>query len=158
MNSIKNNEAGQEAPWHEAYPAPKSEAAGISQSELLAMLEEGKEPGKDFVLVDLRRNDHAGGTIEGSINLPAQSLYPSIPTLYVLFKAAGIPKVIWYCGSSKGRGNRAASWFADYVAEHDNSDSPIQSVALVQGIKGWVRAGASFTSRVTEFKAELWKK
>ncbi|KAG9565346.1 hypothetical protein KCU77_g4648, partial [Aureobasidium melanogenum] len=98
MNNAKNNEAEQEAPWHEAYPAPKSEAAGISQSELLTMLEDGEESGKDFVLVDLRRNDHAGGTIAGSINLPAQSLHPSIPTLYRLFKAAGIPKVIWYCG------------------------------------------------------------
>lgn len=58
---MENNEAGQEVPWHEAYPAPQSEAAGISQSELLAMLEDGKEAGKDFVLVDLRRNDHAVG-------------------------------------------------------------------------------------------------
>ncbi|CAD0100643.1 unnamed protein product, partial [Aureobasidium mustum] len=145
MASMNNNEAQQEAPWYEAYPAPKSEAAGISQSELLAMLEDGKEAGKDFVLVDLRRNDHA-------------SLHPSIPTLYKLFKAAGIPKVIWYCSSSKGRGSRAASWFADYVAEHDKSDCPIKSVALVQGIKGWVAAGPDFTSRVSEFEAGLWKK
>lgn len=39
-----------------------------------------------------------GGTIAGSINLPAQSLHSSIPTLFRLFKAAGVPKVIWYCG------------------------------------------------------------
>lgn len=38
-----------------------------------------------------------GGTIRGSINLPAQSLYPAIPTLYNLFKSAGVQKVIWYC-------------------------------------------------------------
>lgn len=56
---MNNNEAQHEASWYEAYPAPKSEAVGISQSELLAMLEDGKEAGKDFVLVDLRRNDHA---------------------------------------------------------------------------------------------------
>ena len=57
MSHSTNNQV--EAPWHAAYPAPKSEAVGISQSDLLVMLEEGKEPGKDFVLVDLRRNDHA---------------------------------------------------------------------------------------------------
>lgn len=39
-----------------------------------------------------------GGTIRGSINLPAQSLFPTIPTLYAWFKAAGVKKVIWYCG------------------------------------------------------------
>jgi arsenical-resistance protein 2 len=38
-----------------------------------------------------------GGTIRGSINLPAQSLYPTIPALYSVLKAAGVRKVIWYC-------------------------------------------------------------
>jgi arsenical-resistance protein 2 len=70
---------------------------------------------KDFILIDLRRTDHEvlsttldrthaiisntiqGGTIRGSINLPAQGLYPTIPTLYALFKAAGLRKLIWYC-------------------------------------------------------------
>lgn len=41
-----------------------------------------------------------GGTIHGSVNLPAQTLYPTIPTLYALFSAAKIEKVIWYCGKS----------------------------------------------------------
>jgi hypothetical protein len=58
MSGTNNSQVVQETPWHAAYPAPKSEAVGISQSELLAMMENGKEPGKDFILVDLRRNDH----------------------------------------------------------------------------------------------------
>jgi hypothetical protein len=115
MSSTNVNLVAHEAPWHAAYPVPRSEAVEISQSELLAMMQDGQEPGKDFILVDLRKNDHAvrdktikltnlsdissqGGTIAGSLNLPAQSLYPSIPTLYTLFKAAGVSKVIWYCG------------------------------------------------------------
>jgi hypothetical protein len=59
MSNTKESQVAHEAPWHAAYPAPKSEAIGISQSDLLAMLEDGKQPGKDFVLVDLRRNDYA---------------------------------------------------------------------------------------------------
>lgn len=39
-----------------------------------------------------------GGLIRGSINLPAQSLYYTIPALYNLFSAAKKTKVIWYCG------------------------------------------------------------
>lgn len=38
-----------------------------------------------------------GGSIRGSINLPAQSVYPTIPTLYSLFKAARLHNIIWYC-------------------------------------------------------------
>jgi arsenical-resistance protein 2 len=34
----------------------------------------------------------------GAINLPAQSLYPSLDTIYTLCKAAGVKKVIWWCG------------------------------------------------------------
>lgn len=39
-----------------------------------------------------------GGTIRGSLNLPAQSLYPTIPTLYSLLSNSGVKHVVWYCG------------------------------------------------------------
>jgi len=40
-----------------------------------------------------------GGTIRGSINLPAQSLPLTLPSVYAMFKTAGLRKVIFYCGS-----------------------------------------------------------
>lgn len=61
MSSTNENQVAPEVPWHALYPAPRSEAVGISQSDLLAMMQDGQEPGKDFILVDLRRNDHAVG-------------------------------------------------------------------------------------------------
>lgn len=39
-----------------------------------------------------------GGPIRGSLNLPAQSLYHSLPTLYNLCDASNINTIIWYCG------------------------------------------------------------
>jgi hypothetical protein len=47
-----------ETPWHAAFPAPKSVAPSISREEFLQWIREGKQAGKDFVLVDLRRNDY----------------------------------------------------------------------------------------------------
>ena len=48
-----------EAPWHSAYPAPKnSNPSAVSRDEVRKWLDEGLIPGKDFVLVDLRRADH----------------------------------------------------------------------------------------------------
>ena len=41
-----------------------------------------------------------GGTIVGSLNLPAQSFYYGLPTLYNLVVAAGVEKVLFYCGES----------------------------------------------------------
>lgn len=39
-----------------------------------------------------------GGTIRGSINLPAHSLYPTLPVVYALLSSSGVKHVIWYCG------------------------------------------------------------
>ncbi|KAH7240071.1 Rhodanese-like domain-containing protein [Fusarium redolens] len=95
-----------------------------------------------------------GGTIRGSINLPAQSLYPAIPTLYTVCKAAGIHTIIWYCGSSQGRGPRAAGWFRDYLASQ--GDKETRSVILRGGIKGWATAGREYTEWIDEYDASKW--
>ncbi len=48
-----------DTPWHSAYPAPRNpNPAAITRNELLRWLNDGLVPGKDFVLVDLRRADH----------------------------------------------------------------------------------------------------
>lgn len=165
--------AQKEAPWHAAFPATKSNPDSVSKEELLAWLKEGQEGGKDFVLVDLRRTDYEGGTIRGSINLPAQSLYPTIPYLYNLFKAAGIKKVMWYCGefsfsslsfrilifdlgSSQGRGSRAAAWFEDHL--DSIGDKSMQSFIMAGGIKGWVGAGEDYINFVDGYEKEAWVK
>lgn len=54
-----------EQPWHAAYPKTVSEAVFLPRSTVLEwFLSEDKLPGKHFVLVDLRRNDH-------EVNLPS---------------------------------------------------------------------------------------
>ena len=182
-----------EAQWYEGYPAVKAQDVPLlSCPDVLDMIKSGASPGKDFLLVDLRRNDHVvcnsrictaislttctkGGTIRGSLNLPAQSLYPSLPTLYAIVKAAKIPRVIWYCGefslacatqfasrlmsskgSSRGRGSRAAGWFQDLLTEKGDVD--IASLVLVGGIAGWVKGGAEYTKLIDEYNPEVWHK
>ncbi|KAH6637991.1 Rhodanese-like domain-containing protein [Boeremia exigua] len=146
---------GSPPPWHAAYPAPRSTPATIRRESVLDMIKQSRETSSsDYILIDLRRNDHEGGTIRGSINLPAQSLYPTIPTLYTLFKSAGLCKIIWYCSSSKGRGNRAAGWFADYI--EDQGDEQMKSLALAEGVKGWVMAGDEYIQWMTDYDAKVW--
>ncbi|KKA20397.1 Uncharacterized protein T310_5559 [Rasamsonia emersonii CBS 393.64] len=156
-NSNKNETA--QVPWYAAYPPPRNVAPSLSREELLQWFQdERKRVGKDFVLVDLRRSDfetintsvgeYIGGTIHGSLNLPAQSLYLAIPTLYSILSQTQVRDVVWYCGiffagSSRGRGPRAAGWFADYLEEQGNTS--IRSLVLEGGIKGWVSAGEEYT-------------
>lgn len=110
-----------------------------------------------------------GGTIHSSINIPAQTLYPSLEALYSLVTAAKIPLVIFYCGSSQGRGTRAAGWLADFIddkaesqtshggSEPKSSEPAVQSVILQGGIKGWVRGGAEYTKWMDGFDESVWK-
>lgn len=50
-------------PWHAAYPAPTTTHPGaVSREELLELLQTGVA-GKDYVLVDLRRNDYEVGPV-----------------------------------------------------------------------------------------------
>ncbi|KAK4222185.1 arsenical-resistance protein 2 [Podospora fimiseda] len=143
-------------PWHAAYPAPQSTGGEITREKVLQLLKTVPLTERDFILVDLRRNDFEGGTIRGSINLPAQSLYPTLPALYTLWKKAGVKRVIFYCGSSRGRGSRATGWLADHIAQDGNTE--MDSLALVGGIKGWAAAGEEYVEWMDEYDEKVWKK
>ncbi|OQE08867.1 hypothetical protein PENVUL_c008G02155 [Penicillium vulpinum] len=128
----------------------------ISRLELLRWFQGGKKIGKDFVLVDLRRTDFEGGTIRGSLNLPAESLFPTVPTLYSILSQGRVANVVWYCGSSRGRGVRAANWFAEYLERQ--KDMEMKSLVLEGGIKGWVAAGKDYTQLLDEYDESKWVK
>lgn len=80
-------------PWHAAFPAPRTTAPIITRDEVPEDLSSG-----DLLLVDVRRTDFEGGTIKGSLNLPAHSFYLNRAVLLDLCKRAGVKRVAFYCG------------------------------------------------------------
>lgn len=78
----------------------------ISRSEILHQLRNPSSRGDYYLLVDVRRNDWLGGTINGSLNIPADSLDHSMPTLYELVRRIPLAErdpdasvvVVFYCG------------------------------------------------------------
>ncbi|KAJ8080959.1 hypothetical protein PM082_017794 [Marasmius tenuissimus] len=65
-------------------------------------------------------------------------------------KQAGVKKVIFYCGSSSGRGPRTAAWLQDYIDEV--GDREIQALVMKGGIKKmgpqvWWRTNGLTSSR-----------
>ncbi|KAF2789947.1 Rhodanese-like protein [Melanomma pulvis-pyrius CBS 109.77] len=155
-------DASKQSNWWDDLPAPRRTAPLITRETVLSQLFS-----PDLLLVDVRRTDYEGGTITGSLNLPAQSFYWNRGVLYDLCKRAGIKKVAFYCGSSRGRGTRCSAWFADYIAEEgesadyigdtDLAETDVKSLTLVGGIKGWVKAGEEYTQNIDGFEAEYWK-
>ncbi|OQE25153.1 hypothetical protein PENSTE_c006G01740 [Penicillium steckii] len=142
-------------PWHAAYPTPTSQAAALPRQEVLQWLEGDRVNGKDFLLIDVRRDDFKGGTVRGSLNLPAQSFYTTLSTVYTLVLNSGVKDVVFYCGSCGGRGTRVAGWFSDYLKEKQNAS--IKSFILEGGIKGWAAAGPEYIQWMDEFDASVWK-
>ncbi|KAF2707529.1 hypothetical protein K504DRAFT_535181 [Pleomassaria siparia CBS 279.74] len=152
--------------WWDEFPSPRATAPLISRESVLTDLYS-----RDLLLIDVRRIDYEGGTIHGSLNLPAQTFYMNQERLYDLCKRAGIKRVAFYCGSSRGRGTRCAAWFADYISENgefadyigdapersDAMETDIQSLTLDGGIKGWVKAGEDYIDEVDGYVAKYWK-
>tara|TARA_R110002003_G_scaffold126_26_gene11655 strand:+ start:13650 stop:14033 length:384 start_codon:yes stop_codon:yes gene_type:complete len=79
--------------WTDAFPAPRTTAPILTREEALSDLSS-----PDLLIVDVRRTDYEGGTIKGSINLPAHSFYMNRAVLHDLCKRAGVKKVAFYCG------------------------------------------------------------
>lgn len=81
-------------PWWSDFPEPRSATTEIEPEHVLRLLQDQErldgQKRRDFLLVDTRRTDCTGGTVRGSMNLPAHSFYPTRKTLHDLCTQAGI--------------------------------------------------------------------
>ncbi|BFZ64853.1 hypothetical protein YB2330_006006 [Saitoella coloradoensis] len=138
-----STEQPQTKPWHENFPAPKCTPTPISAADFKSTYldDPTKLAGRDYLLVDVRRTDYLDHAVPTSINIPAQSFYPTRLTWVKAFKE--VPVVAFYCGSSNGRGPRVAGWFGDAVEEVKEREGGegvrCESFVLSGGVKGWVK-------------------
>ncbi|KAL2353150.1 Rhodanese-like domain-containing protein [Cryomyces antarcticus] len=141
-----------EAPWHAAFPKPTLTAPLMPRNRVLQIL--SLRGVGAMVLIDVRRTDYEGGTIRGSLNIPAQGFWWNRGMLYELCYKADIEWVVFYCGSSSGRGPRCAAWFGEYISSV--GDENMQAMTLEGGIKGWVKAGPQYVRLMDGYQAEYW--
>ena len=96
--------ASDEQPWYKAFPEPTETATSFKKENVLRLFHTiGDILNAGMLLIDLRRTDYEGGTIRGSLNIPAQSFYMNMATLYRLCKGDGvnvITRVLFYCGNA----------------------------------------------------------
>jgi len=70
------------------------------------VLKSDKIPQKDFVVVDVRDDDYAGGNIKGSLNRPSRDFLTNVDSL--VKETKDVPLVIFHCALSQARGPKAA--------------------------------------------------
>ncbi|KAF5356906.1 hypothetical protein D9756_006872 [Leucocoprinus leucothites] len=120
--------------WWYAYPEVRSTPDAFTAEEVAAFIRDPTKTSKDFTVIDVRRNDHAGGHVRGSLQCPAQSFYDDAPGYFEKFKDS--ENVIFYCQSSNGRGPRCAGWYQDYLNSVGHTSS--KAYVMAGGIKGWM--------------------
>jgi rhodanese-related sulfurtransferase len=64
-------------------------------------MKSGKTPNKDFLVVDVRDDDYAGGNIKGCLNLPSKDFLMNVDGLVKRTKE--VPIVIFHCALSQVR-------------------------------------------------------
>ncbi|KAI5453592.1 hypothetical protein NCC49_005416 [Naganishia albida] len=129
MSSFKN--------FFDRFPAPTASVPKMTVDELAGLMASSLVAGKDYVVVDVRRMDleeEVHYVHPAAVNLPAQSFYQTLPTAGRLLSS--VPRVIFHCASSNGRGPRCAGWYADWLAAEDIKGST--AYVLEGGIKAWL--------------------
>lgn len=123
--------------WWHIYGEPKAIVQDITVDQV-ADLYSNELLGRDFVVVDVRRAD-LSEIIPGAINLPAQTLPVTLPSL--LHSFSNIKKLIFHCNSSRGRGPRAAGWVSDALDTHlKHIDPSLNASDRVFVLKGGINA------------------
>ena len=147
--------ASAEQPWHAAFPSPKPEytAELMPRNRALTIMSMRIA---SMLIIDVRRTDYEGGSIRGSLNIPAHGFWWNRGILYELCYKADIEWVVFTCGSSNGRGPRCASWFLEHVRE-TVGDQDMNVMVLEGGVKGWVKAGEQYQAYMDGYKADFWK-
>ncbi|KAF8554127.1 NAD(P)-binding protein [Imleria badia] len=120
--------------WWDAYPAAAASVGSLKCVEVADLIRNPELGEKSFVVVDLTRSINQGGHVRGSVQQPAQTFYDDLTTFYGQHKET--KQVIFYCGSSNGRGPRCAKWYQDYLDRQGNTES--KAFCMTGGAKEWV--------------------
>ncbi|KAH6908311.1 arsenite S-adenosylmethyltransferase [Coprinopsis sp. MPI-PUGE-AT-0042] len=120
----------------DAYPEVKSTPPPLTNDDVAKMMLETPADKRDFVVIDVRRNDHGGGHVRDSEQWAAQTFYDHRSELFEKHKDK--KSVIFYCGSSNGRGPRCTGWYQDYLDDRGEGATGTKAYVLQGGIKAWL--------------------
>ncbi|KAG2142416.1 S-adenosyl-L-methionine-dependent methyltransferase [Suillus clintonianus] len=112
--------------WWDAYPKDS-----LASDEVASLLRDPER--SDYAIIDVRENDRVGGHVLGSVQWRADEFAGSLDKFYDEYGKT--EQVIFYCGSSKGRGSRCAAWYQDYLNGKGHTES--KACVLEGGYHGW---------------------
>ena len=80
------------------------------------MMKSGKTPAKDFLVIDVRDDDYAGGNIKGARNYPSREFLLNVDKL--VSETKNVPVMVFHCTLSQVR-----CVFASYIPQDAADDA-----------------------------------
>lgn len=129
----------------------------ITPEEVVSRLQSGNQ---DFLIIDTRDEDSAGGNIKGALHLADSSDWSlSMPVLLSAIAEKKATMVIFHCMESIRRGPRCARRLHNYFLENGEYDNEVSSVPELRILQGgadqWIRKFYK-TDLVEGYDDEYW--
>ncbi|KAJ7084514.1 S-adenosyl-L-methionine-dependent methyltransferase [Mycena belliarum] len=133
--------------WWDAFPTERAtNIKRLSPPELEAILRNGA----DVAVIDVRGSDRSGGHVKGSHVRPAQTFHTQLASFHAQFANARL--VVFYCGSSRGRGPRCAGWYQDFLDAQALRAPEVR--VLDGGMHAWLKAYSADAELTEGFPGE----
>ncbi|KAG8920874.1 hypothetical protein FRC01_000551 [Tulasnella sp. 417] len=124
------------------------------KEELAELIKSGKEPLKDYVVVDVRDHDFLGGNIVNCLRSPSETFAEDLDGLVA--KTKDVPKVIFHCALSQQRGPKAALTYAKRrrAEKEANADPDAARLEQAEDEQDILVLRGGFTEFQSAFKPE----
>ncbi|KAF9077516.1 Rhodanese-like domain-containing protein [Rhodocollybia butyracea] len=142
---------------HLAHKHLFSSMASYISGDELAEIIRSKRPKEDYIVVDVRDDDYAGGNIVGSINMPSNTFLDSVDTL--VKETKDVPMVVFHCALSQVRGPKAARIYKETrqnVLSETDSTSPTKVLVLRDGFTGFQAKFKDDAKLVEKWDKDVW--
>ncbi|KAF7364947.1 Rhodanese domain-containing protein [Mycena venus] len=128
----------------------------ISGDELAQMIKSDKVAHQDYLVVDVRDDDYAGGNIKNALNLPSRDFQMGVYNL--VQKNADIKVVVFHCALSQMRGPKAARIYEETRNNLNLAqDKPQEIYVLSHGFTEFQRKFKDDPVLVENWDKEVWE-
>ncbi|KAK2465412.1 hypothetical protein APHAL10511_002766 [Amanita phalloides] len=126
----------------------------ISSQQLADIIKSDHKPNKDYLVVDVRDDDYAGGNIKDAVNMPSTNFLNTVDGL--VESAKHIPLIVFHCTYSQMRGPKSATIYEETRQNlGENSDQRV--VVLRDGFTLFQSKFKDDPDLVENWDKDVWK-
>ncbi|KAJ7132939.1 Rhodanese-like domain-containing protein [Mycena filopes] len=125
----------------------------ISGDELAKLIKSDKVASRDYLVIDVRDDDYAGGNIKSALNLPSREFQMGVYDL--VHKTADVKTIVFHCALSQMRGPKAARIYEE-TRSNLNLAGAQEVYVLRDGFTDFQRKFKDDAALVENWEAEVW--